>query len=295
MYVDVLLIENFIIDYLLLNVTSKLSKLKTNRTRLSIGAAVGALYILIVFFPSLKVFLGIVTNFAVSALMLIIAFAPEKFKDFFKVLGLFYVIAFVFGGAAFFLFYFTGKGNVVNGVYYIKNFPFSMLIAGLTAGYFLVVYCYKYVQHKALNDELNYNITVIVDNKQARIKAILDTGNSLKDPISNLPVIVAEYDALHDILPEELIYAFDGNEGNLDFTSLHKLIDNGNLALRLRLIPFSSLGKQNGMLIGIKPDMVIVTSKKYNLEISKVIVGIYNNKISKDGEYGALLYPEILK
>ena len=41
---------------------------------------------------------------------------------------------------------------------------------------------------------------------------------------------------------------------------------------RFRLIPFSSLGKQNGMLIGFKPDKAIIRFEGMEIEKNNVII-----------------------
>jgi stage II sporulation protein GA (sporulation sigma-E factor processing peptidase) len=110
-----------------------------------------------------------------------------------------------------------------------------------------------------------------------------------------LPVIVTEYDALHDILPDKLSEVFSNNNVDIDFDQLYRLAETSDLMPRIRLIPFSSLGKQNGMLIGIKPDTIKINTRKYTRKITKVIIGISKNKVSNDGEYNALFSPEILK
>ena len=61
---------------------------------------------------------------------------------------------------------------------------------------------------------------------------------------------------------------------------------------RLRIIPFSSLGKQNGMLIGIKPDKFEVINEQIE-EKNNVIIGIYNKSLTKRGEYNALIGMEL--
>lgn len=294
MYVDVILFVNFIIDYLLLNITYRFSRLKTSRGRLLIGAAIGTAYTISVFFPPFRMFLSPAIKFAVSILMIIAAFAPEKFKDFFKLLAVFYIVTFAFSGASFSLFYFTGRGSVYDGAYYIRDFPVSILITAFAIGYLLLVYTWDYIQNRILNDELTYSITIIIDERQAVINAILDTGNSLRDPISNLPVLVVEYDALHDILPDEVSVLYQ-NSKDIDINCLYKLVDNADWKLKIRLIPFTSIGRQNGMLIGIKPDSIRICTGKYARETDRVIVGICGSKISKDGQYKALLYPEILR
>lgn len=293
MYVDVLIVENFIINYFILSITSKFSKLKTTRLRLALGSLIGALYIFVVFFPSFKMFFTVSMKIAVSVLMVTIAFTPDKFKFFLKALGIFYIISFAFGGAAFALFYFMGKGSVVNGTFYIRDFPVSLLITAFAVGYILLNYCWSYIQSKVLSDNFLYKVTIEMGEKQVGIDAILDTGNSLKDPVTNFPVIVVEYEALRDILPENLHAVFNNNGQDVDFTKLYQAVDDTGWMLRVRLIPYSSLGKQNGMLVGIKPDMVRLWSKKNSREIKDVIIGIYNNKISQDGGYRGLLCPEI--
>lgn len=293
MYVDVLLFENFIIDFFILSITSRFSRLKTTTWKLMLGSAIGALYIVTFFFPSLKFFLTLSIKIAVSILMIIVVFSPERFRDFFKVLSVFYIISFAFGGAVFSLFYFIGEGNIINGVFVIKNFPSSILITGLALGYLLLTFCWDYIKNKIINEELIYDVIIELDNKTAEINAILDTGNSLKDPLSNFPVIVAEYEAIKGLLPNKLSVIFNNNMNDIDFEQLYKTLGGIGLAFKIRLIPFTSLGKQNGILVGIKPDVVKLSGNKYEKIVKDVIIAIYNRRISKNGEYSALLYPEI--
>ena len=63
---------------------------------------------------------------------------------------------------------------------------------------------------------------------------------------------------------------------------------------RFKLIPYSSLGKQNGMLIGIKVDKVMVKQDENEKENKNIIIGIYNKSLTKGGEYRALIGIELL-
>lgn len=58
---------------------------------------------------------------------------------------------------------------------------------------------------------------------------------------------------------------------------------------KLKLIPFSSLGKQNGMLIGIKPEFVLIKKEEEEFKKENIIIGIYNKSLTKRGEYRALV------
>lgn len=63
---------------------------------------------------------------------------------------------------------------------------------------------------------------------------------------------------------------------------------------KLKFIPFSSLGKQNGMLLGMKAESVKIKDGEREEEKDNVIVGIYNKSLTKRGEYRALLGIEMI-
>ena len=63
---------------------------------------------------------------------------------------------------------------------------------------------------------------------------------------------------------------------------------------KLKFIPFSSLGKQNGMLLGIKPDYMKVIFDETEKVNENVIIGIYNKSLTKRGEYRALVGIELI-
>ncbi len=48
------------------------------------------------------------------------------------------------------------------------------------------------------------------------------------------------------------------------------------------------------MLIGFKPDNVLVYNDKYCKDIKEIIIAIYNKSLSKTGDYRALLHPDIV-
>ena len=58
---------------------------------------------------------------------------------------------------------------------------------------------------------------------------------------------------------------------------------------KLRIIPFSSLGKQNGMLLGLKANGIILEREGEEEEIKNIIVGIYDKPFTKKGNYHALI------
>ena len=64
---------------------------------------------------------------------------------------------------------------------------------------------------------------------------------------------------------------------------------------RIRMIPFMSLGKENGMLTGIRFDMARIETDEIIKEKNNIIVGIYNKKLTKDNKYNALIGLNLLE
>ena len=127
--------------------------------------------------------------------------------------------------------------------------------------------------------EENCNVS---EDKKEKLKALLDTGNMLKDPLSNKPVMIATKRSLKSIIPEEIL---DNINLILGGDKIGKLITK-----RIKLIPFNSLGNEHGILIGIKSDKIIIN----NNEIKDVIIGIYEKEFSKTRRYDALIGIDLL-
>jgi len=294
-YAEYILIENIVINYIILYATRIITKTKGSRLRLLISSIIGSLYILVAFFPEYE-FLGkFIIKFSVSVLMILIAFNPEKFNIFLKQISAFYFTSFVFAGT-------------IMGIYYILNNSFNfanvsfknarelvrVLVIGIGLAIMLIHYIFKYHRARMNKESFLTNITISLNNKKANLVALIDTGNSLKEPITQKPVIIAEYNSLSEILPEKLkrIYL---EKRELDLETIAKVMEDIGSEIKLRLIPFKSLGNENGILIGFKPDSVSIYLENETRRLKEeIIVAIYNNKLAQDEQYNGLLHPEII-
>ena len=114
---------------------------------------------------------------------------------------------------------------------------------------------------------------------------MIDTGNLLKDPITNSPVIIIEKNKLSNILPKEIL---ENSEkiinGKYEFSD-----ENLKYASKFRVLPFSSLGKQNGMLLGFKVDKIEAEINDEDIIREDAIVGIYDKKLSSRNQYEGLI------
>ncbi len=296
-YIDVLFLVNFLINYILLWTTKKVSKIKISIIRLLIGALFGALYSIFMFFPSLKVYYTIVAKIFFSITLIAITYNIGKVKIFLKVLGMFYIVSFTFGGAALAIFYFTNIGAYIgafvsNGIIYFK-LPWKLLLISTLISYTIIKIIYSAFYKRFSQNNIYVPLYIIFENKSVCIKALIDTGNSLYDPISKEPVIVVEFSAIKELMPLEIQNLFYGSDYN-DLKVISGLVSSSIWLSRFRLIPFSSLGKENGILIGFKPDEIKIIEEDENRILKNIILGIYNKQLSKNDKYNALLHPEII-
>ena len=124
-----------------------------------------------------------------------------------------------------------------------------------------------------------------------KARALLDSGNMLKEPISQKPVIVVEKAILSKIIPEEVLNYIERMVGGDD----QERNEMQEYLSKIRMVPFMSLGKENGMLIGIRLDKIKINTEDIRLEKENIIAGIYEKKLTKDNKYNALIGLNLLE
>lgn len=292
-YVDVLIFENLFMNYLLLYFINRFCKCKAKPWRLGIAALIGALYVVVIFFPDLSVFYSVVMKFMISMIMIVIAFSPYKFRDFAKILILFYIEAFLVAGCIFALFFISNRNiEVVEGALLMKNMSSTNIIVGSVVAIVMVKLGFDYFENYYSAEKNRVELSIFLDNRYCCIRALIDTGNTLKDPISNMPVVVAYVHAISSILPDDIKdVVLESNDYNFITSNLL----NSSLKSRIRVIPYKALGIEDGMLTGIRVDMITTRFHSKTNIVKEAIVALYNKPISSQGDYDALAYPEILK
>lgn len=294
-YADIILLENLIMNYLILWITARLTRYSCSKVKLLIASALGAVYAVIFYFPSFRYLFGFIMKVLFSFLIISVAYTPTYINQFIKLTGTFYIVSFIFGGAAFGLFYFiNGLSLTRNGISFIRNFPVKILLASVIAAYFTVRYSWDYIQQRIKREKIILKVEMCFDKKQLCLDALVDTGNSLKDPITNAPVMITEYETIKLLLPDEVQNIFERrSENNLD--AIAEIMSISKWAARFRIIPFKSLGRENGMLIGFRPDIITIFDSERRIQLKNIIIAIYRQNLSKDREYNALIHPEMLK
>ena len=225
--------------------------------------------------------------------MVYLAFTPKTLKEMLKMMVFFYLTSFVFGGAALSVIYMvnTGKISIQNGMI-IGSYTLKTILIGVIIAFIVVILAFKLVKAKFSKKDLFCPITIKINGKEIKTIAMLDTGNLLKEPITNIPVIVVEHTLLQDAVPKEILDNIEKILGG-DLEEIPENIKNEYMS-KLKVIPFTSLGKQNGMLLGLKADGVELEEAEKIKKVDKIMIGMYNKKLSKKEEYSALLGIDVL-
>ncbi len=251
-YVDVLLLINFSMDFISLYITAKLMRLKLIFTRLILSASVGALYSLcdfLVKWPSPV--LPIITNFCFSIIMCFIAFGNIKIHVF-LISGVFYTICFLLGGAITAVYSIVGeKWNILNESGYIYTDISLLQVLGLTL---IAVLFIKIITERMKRRCISKTVELAVTIKgvTSTFDAFVDSGCFVKEPITNKDVIFIKKECFKKFF-----------DGEVEITpQLH--IKNG---LRICAVPVTTLvGKD--ILLGIHPDKIVCDG----MQIDAVIV-----------------------
>lgn len=287
-YIDVVLIENLLMNYIILFATAIILKLQVKQIRLITGSLVGAIYTIISYVSGLKIYSNFFLKLILSIIIIYISFNPKNLKKLLKFTLIFYLTSFVFGGATFALIYVVKPQELLKNNGLILNVK-SLRIIFISAiiAFIIIIIGFKIVKNKISAKDMYCDIEIKINNKKIETKAMIDTGNFLKEPITNTPVIVVEHTLLYECIPKEILNHIENILGG-DFSEIPDNIRKEYIS-KLKVIPFSSLGKQNGMLLGIKPEGVIIKNEEEEKENNNLIIGIYNKSLTKRGEYRALL------
>ncbi len=249
-YMDLVLILNFLVDFLLLYGTNKLAGFSGSWKRTALAALLGAGYAAGCFLPGCSFLAEGIWPFAVLAAMAGIAFGFCKSGVRRGVV--FFLLSMALGGIS------TGLGSMG---------AWALVLAG--AGLWLM--CLLGFGGGKLGSTY-MPVTICYGDKQVVLTALVDTGNTLKDPLSGVPVLVADSQAAQKLMaltPRDL-------ENPL------KTITSGRYK-GLRLIPYHAVGTAGGMLLGIKPDICLANGRKMDY-----IVAFAPQKIGQGKPYEAL-------
>ena len=274
---------------IILYATSIILKIKPQLARVVISSVLGSVYAIITYATKLHIYTSIILKMILAIAMIYVAFNPQNVKILLKQILIFYLTSFVFGGVALYLIYFIKPQDIFikNGIF-VGEYVLKVIFLGAIIAFIVIKISIKIIKTKLNAKDRYCEIKIKLNGKEVETRAMIDTGNLAREPITNTPVVIVESSLLEKILPKEIINNIDNVlAGDLDTVPKEYVS-------RLRCIPFSSLGKQNGMLLGIKADEIKVEKEEERKTFNNIIIGIYDKSLTKKGEYRALIGLELI-
>ena len=183
-YVDTLFLLNAVVDYLLLLAAARLAGEPLRRLRFALGAGLGGLYAVAIFLPGLE-FLSHPLCRAASALLMMVA-AYGGSRRLLRQGLLFVALTCAFGGGVVAIGLLGGTGLALgNGVFYSALDLKVVLLSAAVCYAVLTLFFQRLGRHSAASGEL-VSARVELGEKSISFTALVDTGNTLTDPVLSL-------------------------------------------------------------------------------------------------------------
>jgi stage II sporulation protein GA (sporulation sigma-E factor processing peptidase) len=256
--IDMLVIENSIVNYFLLYITSQTLRVRKTFKNIALPALIGGLYVVTLIFPSLYFFTALPFKLLVALLMIYILFNKNSILFDFKALIIYILYSMLLAGLCFFIELNYSEPGQLNGVIY--NFTYKKLMLAIIILYLVINRLVIFIRDRIEINSLIYTVDIVYRDGEKTVKAFLDTGNELREPASNLPVMILESYYLDKTLEEKDTF----------------------------YIPYRVVNGEISNLKGFKPDFIRI-HKGNDLEIRQVIIAFCENKLSNISEYNALL------
>lgn len=276
-YADVLIILNTYVNFALLRLTAVLThRLNSGRLRTLAAAFFGGIYSLVILFPSLHWSVSLLSKLLSGAVIVLIAFGFINRKSFLRSFLTFFSVSFIFAGSMLALWIFVSPDTMIynNGETYFQIDTLTLILAtGICYGVLRLIF---FLSERHTPRGSIYEIEIYILGEKISCRGLYDSGNSLKDAFSSLPVMAVSTEKLSKTVTEQAI---------VDET-LSKI-------LKPRYVPCSTLGG-DAVILTVCPEKVRIKGIGVSLETNKILIGLCKEKI-RNGEFEALLPGDIFQ
>ena len=203
-YLDLIILENVCMNYLILYTAGKLLNRNIKKIRLLIASIIGALYVFSLYID-LPNYVVNISKILVALILVKISFISNNIKNIIKETIVFLMVSFVYSGCALAFIHFMKPKviYIVNGIIIGGEYIFELVLISAIISFLLIKASMKLIKlkQKLTKSDMICKIELGLGNNSIKINALLDTGNLLTDPISKEPVIIVEKEKLISLIP----------------------------------------------------------------------------------------------
>lgn len=272
-YLDTLFLLNATVDYLLFLAAARVAGEPLPRIRFAIASVIGGFYaVLIVCKPLFQT-----PMYKLFFAFAIIFLAYGRSRHLLRQGLIFLALSAAFAGGILGISLFRGQDFFLEeGVFYAP-INLSQLLLAVAVCYFLLTLVFQnFGKHCPASGEL-LPITLALDDKVIPLTVLVDTGNTLQDPVSGQSILVVEGTLLSVFFQEKI--------GRAQLEKPEEcMLEHPHLQHRLRLLPYQAVGVQ-GRLLVLRVDAITVNQKK----IPEKLVALSPTPVSDGGSYHGLI------
>ncbi len=273
-YIDVLFALNLVVNYLLLFLTSRFSGVYVRRLRILGAAALGAVFAVLLFFPELPLVPSALFKCLLCGVLTAVAFGSKCQGRFLRLCFIFCSVSFAMAGVVLALSLLTGGEGAVtvrNGVPYF-GVSLKLLLLSAAAAYGILGMVFGGGGLRVTRQTAEVSLTV--GQETLRLRALIDSGNLLRDPMSGKRVLVTGSETLAALFTgqaqQTLLKSGARGEAAGCFESLSALYPG-----RFSLIPYRDATSDFGLILAMKADRVLVDGK----EADDLLIGAAGSSI----------------
>lgn len=277
-YLDSVFILNTIINYFLLRLTGRLYGASIQRWRYALAAGIGGCYAVSVFFVEDGWLGETLVKLALGVFLCLVAFGSER--ELWKISVLFLALSCVLAGGVLALSMFTGHSFLQKGVFYFDaDWKVFVITAVLVYGLLQLLFG-RAVSHGVHGELVKVRLTH--RSREVTLRALCDTGNTLRDPITGQKVMVVHAAALGPLWPREMQRLFAAS----DWTAVDMMekLQPYRGEFRFSLLPYSAVGVEEGMLLMMRCERAEIDGKVCR----HLPVALSRTPLNKEGSYDAL-------
>lgn len=276
-YLDLYFFLNLFMDFVLLLLAARFLKINFKMWRILLGSLVGATgACAILVLQQLPVlFRYAIAYIALTMLMVIISYGRCRGKRLLGILATLYCISVFLGGILEFLWRNSSLSEFVyeqSGARSNRSISIFAVLITVLPLLFLLPYAFRYFNEFRRRSKTVFQVILSLEGKAVEVKGLFDTGNHLREPISNKPVIIVEQKVIEEIMTKDL----------LDYTT------------KIKLVPYRSIGKDSGTLYGIVLDEIVVHINDEQHTYKEVIACLYKGVLSSKEDYQVILHEELI-
>ena len=282
-YIEQVLIDNFIINLFIILSLRAILKAKFKKINIVLASLLGSVVALILPLFRFNLIINSLIKILLSLVMVIILKRFTKLKEYLLYYLTFLLLTFVFGGACLFILMSFDKSFKINN-YSTYSLPLGVIVVIIFFIFIIIKNIFKnFYLRKKIN---NFVYKVVVENNDEKdeILGFLDSGNTLVDKLTGKPITIVNFYSLKNVLKQISITDIILNKE----TKINKYFNN------VHIVETTSIGNnKNKILVLEVQKLEIYLENKVNI-IDNAIIGLTLKNFINDLGYNALLNSKLL-